>query len=161
LIVQFGSSSRHAASLVNEAEDTRREPIKPHSTNPARLTCPSRRSNNRPASSIVIAAIACVDMNTQQSIEEAGRVWSRTVAEIPALKKRIRAEAEARIDAEINGQRSAAARAIHYALDHGATKRALHKVTTTDHWDFESYVDLGRALARDKDESGEGPSSGS
>jgi hypothetical protein len=87
-------------------------------------------------------------MNKDQSIEEAGRVWRNAITPIPELKKRIRQEAEATIESEIARRREVAARAIHYALDHGATKTALRKVTTKDHYGFEEYVDLGVELAR-------------
>lgn len=86
-------------------------------------------------------------MNKEQSIQEAGRVWRKTVAELPELKRRIRAEAEAEIERETERRRTEAARAIHYALDHGATKTALRAVTTKDHHGFESYVTLGEELA--------------
>lgn len=91
-------------------------------------------------------------MNKDQSIEEAGRIWRNNITDIPAIRKQIREEAEARVEAEIAAletvRRTAAARAIHYALDHGATKTALRKVTTMDFWDFKVYVDLGEELAR-------------
>ncbi|WP_349899823.1 hypothetical protein [Parafrigoribacterium soli] len=87
-------------------------------------------------------------MNTLDAIEEAGRVWRNSVAKVPALKKDIRAEAEARIEREIESRRVEAARAIDFALDHGATKRALQQVTTRDHDGFEGYVTLGDELAR-------------
>lgn len=92
-------------------------------------------------------------MNTEQAIEEAGRVWRSTVGELNEVKKRIRAEAEAQIEAETKERREAAARAIHYALDHGASKVKLRQVTTKDHWDFESYVTLGTELAREEGET--------
>ncbi len=67
----------------------------------------------------------------------------------------MRAEAEARLEAEIEAmeppRREAAARAIHYALDHGATKTALRKVTTSDPYGFEGYVDLGKKLALEEE----------
>jgi hypothetical protein len=88
-------------------------------------------------------------MNKEQSIQEAGRVWHSTVAEIPALKRRIRAEAEAEIKREVKERREAAAIAIHYARDRGATKVSLRHVTTRDHNSFEEYVALGNELARD------------
>lgn len=86
-------------------------------------------------------------MNTEQSIQEAGRIWRKTVGDVFAMKKRVRAEAEAQIEHEVEVRRIEAARVIHYALDHGATKTALRKMTTKDHWDFESYVDFGNELA--------------
>lgn len=93
------------------------------------------------------APIASGTMDKQTAIEDAGRVWRNTVAEIPDLKKRIRAEAEARIEAETLARKKEAARAIHAARDAGATKAALRQVTTKDHWNFEGYIDLGERLA--------------
>jgi F0F1-type ATP synthase membrane subunit b/b' len=87
-------------------------------------------------------------MDKEQAIREAGRIWNKSVAELPELKKRIRAEAEAQIDREVEQRRAAAARAVKYARDRGATKVALREVTTKDHRDFESYVKLGDELAR-------------
>lgn len=89
-------------------------------------------------------------MSTEQSIADAGRVWSKTVGDIPALKKRIRARAEARIEELVAERRAEAAKAIHCALCHGATKTALREVTTKDHRGFEEYVELGEELARDE-----------
>lgn len=103
-----------------------------------------------------MSTVGSITMNKDQSIEEAGRVWRNTVTEIPAIRMRLRAEMEARFEAEVEAltkiRREAAARAIHYAIDHGATKTALRQVTTKDHWDFEGYVALGNELAA-KEES--------
>lgn len=89
-------------------------------------------------------------MSTLRSINEAGRVWSSTVAGIPEFKRRVRAEAEALIAQEVEERRNRAAKAIHRALESGATKTALRAVTTKDHWGFEEYVTLGNELARDR-----------
>ena len=100
--------------------------------------------------------LGSLDMNTAQSIEEARRVWDTNIASIPAIRKRRREEREDAIrreDAEleelIRTRRVAAALAIYYALDHGASKTALREVTTKDHYGFESYVTLGVELARE------------
>jgi hypothetical protein len=89
-----------------------------------------------------------VSMDAKRSTDMAGLVWSSTMAELPALKRAIRAEAEAKIEAEAKECREVAARAIHDALKAGASKASLRKVTTKDHWGFEAYVDLGEELAR-------------
>ncbi|MBG6106604.1 hypothetical protein [Frigoribacterium sp. CG_9.8] len=94
--------------------------------------------------------VGFVGMNTHQAIEEAGRVWRSTITPIPEVKKRIRREAEEKIEREIAERREVAARAINYAIDHGATKVALRKVTTKDHYGFEEYVSLGAELAREE-----------
>jgi N-acetylmuramic acid 6-phosphate (MurNAc-6-P) etherase len=95
-------------------------------------------------------------MNKEQAILEAGRVWQANMADVNALKKRIRAEAEAQIEREVKARREAAARAIRFAFDQGATKTALRSVTTKDHWDFESYLELGEELAHAGGEAEEG-----
>jgi hypothetical protein len=87
-------------------------------------------------------------MDKEQAIREAGRIWRRSVAEIPELKRRIRAEAEAEIEREVERRKAEAAQAIHYARDRGATKASLRAQTTKDHYDFEEYVALGEELAR-------------
>lgn len=87
-------------------------------------------------------------MDKEQAIEEARRVWAKNITPLPELKKRIREEAEAEIERETTRRREEAARAIQAARDAGATKVSLRNVTTKDHWDFESYVDLGEKLAR-------------
>ncbi|WP_025157241.1 hypothetical protein [Leifsonia aquatica] len=85
-------------------------------------------------------------MDKEQAIDEAGRVWRNSVAELPALKKRIRAEAEARIAEETEARRKEAAIAIQFALDAGASKAALRRVTTKDYRDFEGYVELAQQV---------------
>ena len=99
-----------------------------------------------------LALVRSVPMNKEQSIREAGRIWANTVAELPELKKRIRAAAEAEIERETELRRAEAARAIKYARDRGATKVALRGVTTKDHHDFESYIALGAELAEKEGE---------
>jgi len=98
------------------------------------------------------AQVPSVLVNKEQSIQEARRVWENRVADIPALKKRIRARAEAAIEREIELRRAEVARAINTARDLGATKTALREVTTKGHNDFESYVALGERLAREEGE---------
>jgi len=86
-------------------------------------------------------------MNKEQSIREAERVWANNITVLNALKRRIRAEAEAEIERELAQRKAAAARAIHYAREQGASKTALREVTTKDHYDFESYITLGEQLS--------------
>jgi hypothetical protein len=95
-------------------------------------------------------------VNKEQSIQEARRVWDNNVGSLNALKRRIREEAEEQIEREVKARREAAARAILFAYDQGATKTALRAVTTKDHWDFESYLELGEELARNEGESRQG-----
>jgi hypothetical protein len=99
-----------------------------------------------------LALVQSVPMNKYQSAEEAGRIWRSTVAEIPALKKRLRAEVEAKIELETTERRQAAARAIQYALNHGVTKTILRPLTTKDHRNFEEYVALGEKLEAEEGE---------
>lgn len=87
-------------------------------------------------------------------VERAEEVWKARVAEIPKLRKQAKegiARETARIEAELGkdvARRQAdAARAIHAALEAGATKTALRKVTTSDHYGFEGYVERGAKLA--------------
>lgn len=84
--------------------------------------------------------------NKELAIEEAGRIWRATVGDLANMKKRIRAEAEAQIEAETLRRQREAACAIHIALEAGASKASIRKVTTKDHWGFESYVELGEHL---------------
>jgi hypothetical protein len=86
-------------------------------------------------------------MNKEQAVSEAGRVWRTNIAPINDLRKRIRAEAEAQIEAEVKRRKEVAARAIGEALEAGASKASLRKVTTSDHWGFEEYVVLVQQLA--------------
>ncbi|MBC7594930.1 MAG: hypothetical protein H7288_13500 [Kineosporiaceae bacterium] len=90
-------------------------------------------------------------MNTKQAIEATQQVWKENMSELTALKRDIRKAALDDMESELaeitRVRREAAARAIYYAIDHGATKTALRKVTTSDHWNFESFVDLGIELA--------------
>ncbi len=91
-------------------------------------------------------------MNKELAIIEAGRVWQVNMVALNGVKRRIRAEAEAQIEREVKVRREAAARAILYAYDQGATKTALRQVTMKDHWDFASYLELGTELARAEEE---------
>ncbi|MET3770373.1 hypothetical protein ABIB15_003085 [Marisediminicola sp. UYEF4] len=89
-------------------------------------------------------------MNTLQAIQEAGRVWRENITDIPAIRRKLRAEAEAKIEADVaelvETRRVAAAKAIHYAIDHGATKTALRKVALVKflrQFDWFSYAATG------------------
>lgn len=101
-----------------------------------------------------LATLSSVSMDKEQAIQEAGRVWNIQIAPINDLKKRIRAEAEAQIEREVKARREAAARAIAFAHDQGASKASLRKVTTKDHWDFEGYLALGHELSASEGEGG-------
>lgn len=86
-------------------------------------------------------------MNKTEAIAEVERIWTENIPGLAEMRRRVRAEAEARIEAETQRRRELAARAIHYALDRGASKTALRKITTSDHWGFAGYVDLGMEMA--------------
>jgi hypothetical protein len=90
-------------------------------------------------------------MNTKQALEYAEMVWRENVTPLVSERKKIREEAIARAEAEIavlNEERwETAARAIHFALDHGVTKLAVRRATTMDFHRFEEYVALGAQLA--------------
>lgn len=89
------------------------------------------------------------------AIQEAGRVFRINMGELNAVKRRIRAEAEAQIERETKARREASARAIHAAFELGATKAALREVTTKDHHGFAGYLSLGAQLAREDAERSE------
>jgi len=95
-----------------------------------------------------MAPVESLLVEKDEAIERAGKIWDETVAEIPALKKRLRAEVEVQIEAEVAARRARAALAIDEALNSGATKTALRQVTTKSHNDFEEYVALGADVAR-------------
>ena len=94
-----------------------------------------------------------INMDKMQALVEAGRVWQATVAEIPALKKRIREEAEELIEREVARRQKEAAKAIQVARDAGASKASIREMTTKAHWDFEGYIALGEALARGEEDA--------
>lgn len=96
----------------------------------------------------LVDAVPSVTMDKDQAINEAGRVFRTSMGTLNEVKRRIRAEAEARVEFETKTRREAAARAIHYAWEQGATKAALREVTTKDHHGFQAYLDLGIELAR-------------
>lgn len=95
-----------------------------------------------------MASVASMLMDKEQAVSEAGQVWLATVAQIPAIKAKVREEAEALIETETKRRREAAAKAIYAAREAGATKVSLREVTTKDHWDFEDYLKLGEELAK-------------
>lgn len=97
---------------------------------------------------VSIGPVTSVPVNKEQAIREAGRVWQNNMAPLNELKRRIRAEAEAQIEREVKLRREAAALAILFAYDQGATKAALREVTTKDHHGFQAYLTLGEELAR-------------
>lgn len=102
-------------------------------------------------------------MNTKESMTQAAKVWRENISPIREMRKQAKIEAaaagaeiEARLEAEIAVRKEAAARAIHYSLEHGASKSALRRITTSDHYGFEGYVDLGAELAeRDRTDQGD------
>lgn len=99
---------------------------------------------------MTLATVESLTMDKQQAIDEAARVWRNSVGELQALKKRIRAEAEARIAEETETRRREAAVAIQFALDMGASKTALRAVTTKNHYDFEGYVELAQHVTAEE-----------
>ena len=99
-------------------------------------------------------------MDKEQAVLEAGRVFRANMGDVNALKRRIRARAEQAIEREVKIRQEAAARAIHFAYEMGATKSALREVTTKDHRGFQAYLSLGEQLARDESERPESPEPG-
>lgn len=63
------------------------------------------------------------------------------------LRAAVEAEVEAKFTEALTAARKERAEAIVFALGQGASKASLRKVTTSDHWGFEAYVDLGQKLA--------------
>lgn len=63
------------------------------------------------------------------------------------LRAAVEAEIKEKFDAALLAERKERARAIVCALGQGASKASLRKVTPSDHWGFEAYVDLGQKLA--------------
>ena len=86
-------------------------------------------------------------MDKEQAVLEAGRVFRANMGDVNALKRRIRARAEQAIEREVKIRQEAAARAIHFAYEMGATKSALREVTTKDHRGL-LYVGASRATDR-------------
>lgn len=87
-------------------------------------------------------------MEKDEAIEQVRKTWDENIRPINALKKQIRAEAEAKIEAEVAERRAKAALAINAALEAGVPKVAIREVTRKDHNGFEEYVTLGAKLGK-------------
>ena len=92
-------------------------------------------------------------MDKEEAVEMVRTVWIDNIKDLVALRKQLRVDTQARLEAELEAitqaRRDAAAEAIRAALEAGASKKALRKVTT-DSSDFESYVARGAELAKEE-----------
>ncbi|MBG6106601.1 hypothetical protein [Frigoribacterium sp. CG_9.8] len=76
------------------------------------------------------------------AVENAGRKWIAYKIEMLGLESRVRARIEADMEAAISGHSLEVARALRAALDIGATKVALRKVTSKNPGTIESFLAL-------------------